>query len=322
MQGQNTISQLISSPRIGFVGVGNMGGPMAMRLLQAGYDVRVYDTQPERMAPLTALGAEQAFHLSEVAEAGGIVLSMVPDDSALLKIALGADGEIGLVEQLGAGGVHVSLSTVSPQVSQSIAHYYAEYGVAFLAGNVLGRPEVAAAGTLSILLAGPAEAKERVKSLLASIGTHIHDLGEKIELANIAKLAINFLIVAALEAMSEGANLVERYGLSRELYLDIAAQSPLFHGSRVYEGYGAMIGSQDYTDARFPLPLGLKDANLMLAAATQVHISLPVAELALQAMQRAQEANGDNSKRDWSVLGMYPPIIQDAAPQQTVAALR
>ena len=171
-----------TTERIGFVGLGKMGTPMALNLLKAGYDVCVYDLDARAVAPFVAIGASQAFRLADVGEPGGIVVTMVPSDASLLEVAL---GEGGLLERLCPGGVHLSLSTISPEVSAQLVALYAERRGTFLAGTVLGSPEVAAQAALSIYLSGPAAAKERVLSLLRVLGTHVYDLGEGVAAAHV-----------------------------------------------------------------------------------------------------------------------------------------
>src|SRR5207248_2291738 len=112
--------------------------------------------------------------------------------------------------------------------------------------------------------------------LLQALGTNTYDLGERVEVANVVKLGYNFLIAAAIEAMGEAAALVEQCGADRAQFLRLLVESPLFKGA-VYEGYGRMIGDRDYSDARFPVALGLKDVELVLQAAERVDLPLPYA---------------------------------------------
>jgi 3-hydroxyisobutyrate dehydrogenase-like beta-hydroxyacid dehydrogenase len=291
---------------IGFIGVGHMGLPMARNLLQAGFELCVYDLHPEQATPLVALGARQAFRLSDVAVPGGIVITMVPDDHALEELIL---SEGGILEQLGANGVHLSMSTVSPQSAERFAALYAARGSYYLTATVLGRPDVAAAGRLSIFLGGPRAAQERVLPLLQVLGKDIYDVGEAPAAANVVKIAANFLIVAAIEAMGEAAALVEHYGLSRAQFLHMMVASPLFGGA-VYKGYGRMIGEHSYEPALFPVPLGLKDVDLVLSTAAAVRVLVPLASIArehlLQAIAKGWAA------QDWSVLARV--IATEARP--------
>src|SRR3989440_10814550 len=284
---------------IGFIGLVQMGQPMALNLLQAGFELRVFDLHEERLIPLLAQGVEPEASPGDVTEPGGIVLSMVPDDRALLAVAL---GEGGILRQIGQNGIHLSLSTVSPEVAAQLAKVYEEQGSHYLAGTVLGRPEVAEAAQLSIFLSGHPDAKGRVLPILEALGRHIYDLGEHVEVANVVKLGYNFLIAAAIEAMGEAAALVEQCGADRAQFLRMLVESPLFKGA-VYEGYGRMIGERDYSDARFPVSMGLKDVELVLQTAEHSDVPLPYARIVHEHLLAAQLAG--RSHEDWSVLAEY-----------------
>jgi 3-hydroxyisobutyrate dehydrogenase-like beta-hydroxyacid dehydrogenase len=297
--------------RIGFVGLGQMGQPMALNLLRAGFELRVFDLRDERLAPLVAQGVEPGASPGEVTEPGGIVLSMVPDDRALLAVAL---GEGGILSRFGRGGVHLSLSTVSPEVSAQLAKVYQQQGSHYLAATVLGRPEVAAAAQLSIFLSGHPDAKARVLPLLEAIGMHLYDLGERVEVANVVKLGYNLLIAAVIEAMGEASALVEECGADRAQFLRMLVESPLFRGA-VYEGYGRMIGERDYSDARFPVAMGLKDVELILQTAEYSDVPLPSAGIVHEHLLAAQA--GGRALEDWSVLAEY---VTQAVTRAAVSA--
>ncbi len=286
---------------LGFVGLGNMGQPMALRLLQATAgerELRVFDQRAEQMAPLVAHGANKATQVGDVARRGGIVFTMVSNDQELLQVALSPHG---ILKHLGIGGVHVSLSTVSPEVSGELAKLYHQHGCAYLTATVLGRPEVAQTGDLSIFLAGDQTAKLRVRHLLASMGK-VYDLGEAVETTTITKIGYNFLIASAIEAMGEAAALVEAYGLDRTLFLRMLVESPLFKGA-VYEGYGKMIGPRDFSENRFPVDKGLKDVGLALKAARLKGVELPYAEVVNEHLLAAQATGRGNE--DWSVFSDF-----------------
>ena len=287
---------------LSFVGLGQMGQPMALNLLRATQGERemcVFDQQAARMTPLIAQGACGASRLGAVAREGGIVFSMVPDNRTLLQIAL---GEGGILQQLGKGGIHVSCSTVSPQVSEHLARLYQKHDCTYLTATVLGRPEVAQRGELAILLAGKHAAKQRIKPLLAALGKRLYDLGEKVETATVAKIACNFLIAAAIEAMGEAAALAEGYDLDRGRFLEIIRELPLFQGS-VYQGYGRMIGARDFSENRFPVEYGLKDVELAIEVGQEIDLDLPYADVAFGHLLAAQEAGRE--QEDWSVLSDF-----------------
>jgi len=284
---------------IGFVGLGQMGQPMALNLLQAGFELRVFDLREERLTPLVARGAELASRLEDVTEPGGIVISMVPDDRTLLQVAL---GEGGILRRIGRDGIHLSLSTVSPEVAAQLAKLYEHQGSYYVSATVLGRPEVAEAGRLTLFISGHPTGRTFVQPLLQALAKDIYDLGERVEVANVVKLGYNFLIAAAIEAMGEAAALVERCGANRARFLRMLVEFPLFKGT-VYQGYGRMIGDRDYSDARFPVALGLKDVELVLQAAERVDLPLPYAGIVHGHLLAAQAAG--RSHEDWSVLADF-----------------
>ena len=284
---------------IGFVGLGQMGQPMALNLLQAGFELRVFDVREERLAPLLEWGAQRAQRLEDVTEPGGIVVTMVPDDRTLLQVAL---GEGGILSRIGQDGIHLSLSTVSPEVAAQLAKLYEHQGSYYVSATVLGRPEVAEAGQLTLFVSGHPTGRTFVQPVLQALAKNTYDLGERVELANVFKLGYNFLIAAAIEAMGEAAALVERCGANRARFLRMLVEFPLFKGT-VYQGYGRMIGDRDYSDARFPVALGLKDVELVLQAAERVDLPLPYAGIAHGHLLAAQAAG--RSHEDWSVLADF-----------------
>jgi 3-hydroxyisobutyrate dehydrogenase-like beta-hydroxyacid dehydrogenase len=287
---------------LSFVGLGQMGRPMALNLLQAVIsetELCVYDQQTERLAPLLAQGARSVEHLGSVVTPGGIVFTMVPDDRALLQITL---GEGGILKQLGSGGIHVSLSTVSPQVSTQLARLSHKQGGTYLAATVLGHPDAAARGDVSIYLAGDAAAKTRVRPLLATMGKRLYDLGEVVEQATVTQLACRFLLASVIEAMGEAAALVEVYGLDRERFLHMLVEAPLFSGV-VFEDYGPLIGTRDFSDRRVSVKEGLKDIELAIQMGQQKEVDLPYADVVYEHLLAAQEAG--RGHEDWSVFSEF-----------------
>jgi 3-hydroxyisobutyrate dehydrogenase-like beta-hydroxyacid dehydrogenase len=278
---------------VGFIGVGNMGRPMVENLLAGGVPVRAYDRDPDQVR---AAGAEPATSVGSTVTAGGVTISMVPDDDALEQIAVADDGVLARI----GDGVHLSMSTVSATLSETLEARYAERGATFLAATVLGRPDVAQAGRLTVFLAGADAGKRRVWPLLELMAAHIQDFGPRAALANVAKVGANFLIMSAIEAMAEAATLVERHGIDRAAFLRTMSETPLFSG-KVYEGYGAMIGEHRYQPALFRAPLGLKDARLVVETARSVGAAVPTAETVCRHLSAAVESGW--AEDDWAVLG-------------------
>jgi 3-hydroxyisobutyrate dehydrogenase-like beta-hydroxyacid dehydrogenase len=283
--------------QLGFIGTGKMGSPMVRNLLRAGYALRVYDPDPRQVAPLVDLGAQAVSSPGETVDEGGIVFSMVPDDEALKEIIFGDEG---LLCSLGAGGIHVSMSTVSPGLAEQCAKLYARQGSAYLSAPVFGRPDVAEGGKLAIFLSGAHTAKERVLPHVSILGQHIFDFGEDAQAASVIKIAGNFLIAAALESMAEAAALVEKYGIERSHFMEMIGMT-LFN-CPVYRGYGPMIAEHRYHPALFRVPLGLKDVNLCMAAAQKAGVPMPLAHLVLDRLQVA--LNRERAALDWSALAL------------------
>jgi 3-hydroxyisobutyrate dehydrogenase-like beta-hydroxyacid dehydrogenase len=282
---------------IGFIGVGHMGFPMARNLLRAGYSLRVYDLDPARADALVALGATRVAGPGEAVEPGGVVVSMVPHDQALLEIVTGSGG---ILARIGAGGVHVSCSTISVPLTRRVAALYTAQGSHYLAATVSGRPDVAAAAQLSIFSAGPSVARARVLPLLSVLGNpeRLYDLGEQQEAAAAVKLAFNYPIALAILAMAGASALVEKYGVPRATFLHMLQASPLFAG-KVYQGYGDMIAADQY-ERLFPVALGLKDIELILETAALVDMGLPVADLYRDYLLQAVERGW--AEEDWAVV--------------------
>ena len=279
---------------IGFVGLGNMGLPMAHNLLKAGYPLHVFNRTAARAEGLLAQGATWAPSPRAVAQRVGIVISMLADDEALESVAL---GEQGILAGLAKGGIHVDMSTVSPDTSKRLAQRYREQGVHFIAAPVFGRPEAAAAAKLWICPAGPAEVIERCRPLFDAMGQGVIVVGAEPHLATALKLVGNFFVVSAIETLSEAFTLAEKAGLKRETILDVLkALLPV----PLFQGYGTRIARNEFSPAGFSTRLGLKDVGLMRKLAEEVAAPLPLADLAHNHLLAAlAKGRGD---LDWGAL--------------------
>ena len=262
------------SETIGFVGLGLMGRGMAQSLHRGGYVLRVYNRDASKADALVEAGAQRGEHPGDVVEPGGIVITMVANDVALESVTL---GERGILEHLGPGGVHLSMSTVSPTVAARLAELHRQRGCTYLAAPVFGRPDAAAAGQLSICIAGEGAAKDRVQSVLRAMGPSIFDFGEDPAHANLVKACGNFLINSAMEAMAESMALAEKNGIDRVALIDFFGQT-LFN-CRIYQNYGRLIAEKRYTPVGFQMQLALKDNNLVREAAEQARVPMPLANL-------------------------------------------
>jgi 3-hydroxyisobutyrate dehydrogenase-like beta-hydroxyacid dehydrogenase len=280
--------------RASVIGLGAMGLPIARNLLKAGHEVTVYNRTAARAEVLRSEGARVASSVTDAA-AAEVVLTMLADDAALEAVAL---REGGLVAALPRGGIHVSLSTISPALSRRLDAAHRERGQAYLAAPVFGRPDAAAAARLVIAVAGEAESIERCRPLFAAIGRALHVVGPRPEQANLLKLAGNFLIVSAIESLGEAFALLRKGDVDPKLFLEIV-NGGLFQ-SPVYQSYGTQIAEERFEPPGFKLRLGLKDVRLALAAADSSGVPLPIASL-LHDRLLAAIGRGKGDK-DWAAL--------------------
>lgn len=285
------------SQTIGFIGLGNMGLPMATNLLTSGYKLRVYNRTPDKAQPLIEQGAQQVSSPAEAVEPGGVVLTMLANDAALEAAVLGDEG---ILSRLGQDGVHLSMSTVSPATAEKLAGQHEQQGSHYVAAPVFGRPDAAAARKLWIAMSGNRTAKERVKPLLEQLGQGMFDFGEAANAANVVKLTGNFLIISAIEAMAEAFTLAEKNGIDRTQLATLFGQT-LF-ACPIYQNYGRMIAQQQYEPAGFKLSLGLKDVTLALQTAQNSQMPMPFASL-LHDRLMALVAEG-KGEIDWTGLAL------------------
>src|SRR5947208_2978945 len=258
---------------IGFIGLGAMGVAMATNLLKAGFGLRVYNRTAEKARTLLEQGALLARTPAEAAAPGGIVVTMVSDDRALEEVTRGANG---LVERLG-DGVHLSMSTIAPRTARRLADLHRERGGRYVGSPVFGKPEVAAQAKLWIVASGDAAARARVRPLQEAMGQRIFDFGDDPAAANVIKLAGNFLLGAAIEAMAEAFTLAQKHGVPRQQTCDFFTQT-LFD-CFVYRGYGELIASEHYQPVGARPSLIRKDYRLILDTAAEGLIPMPLANL-------------------------------------------
>jgi 3-hydroxyisobutyrate dehydrogenase-like beta-hydroxyacid dehydrogenase len=208
-------------------------------------------------------------------------------------------GEGGILANLKAGGIHISASTISVALAERLAEAHRKAGQQLVSAPVFGRPEVAAAGQLSIVAAGDAKAVEGARPLLDAVGQKIFVVSETPKDANLIKLSGNFLIATVIESLGEAMALIGKAGIDRTQYLEILT-STLF-GAPVYKTYGGLINSGKFEPAGFAAPLGQKDIRLVLAAADDLKVPLPIASLLRDRFLTLMANGGENL--DWSAIG-------------------
>ncbi|HXA55835.1 MAG TPA: NAD(P)-dependent oxidoreductase [Candidatus Acidoferrum sp.] len=282
---------------IGFIGLGNMGEPIAANLIAAGHSLKVYNRTASKAEPLKAKGATIVATAAEVATPGGIVFTMLADDRALDQVCT---AEASFVETLGHGGVHVSLSTIAPATAKHLAEHHRKHGVDYVGSPVFGRPEAAAAKRLWICDSGPAAARERVRPLLAAIGQRTYEFGDDPAAAHVVKLCGNFMIAAALEALAETFALAEKNGVDPAAVSQMMGET-LF-ACPIYQIYSKLIVDGQFEDAKFRLALGLKDMSLVAQTAAASNMPMPLVSLVRDRLL-ASTAKG-RADWDWTALAL------------------
>lgn len=275
---------------IGFLGLGSMGTAMAGRLIETGHDVLAWNRSA---GPAESLAGASVASSAAQALARPISFSMLANDEA-------ADAVLS-VENIGdaPGRIHVNTASISMNLAGVLQERFEAAGVRYVAAPVLGRPPVAAAGKLNILAAGAPDDVDAVLAYLAALGVRVWRLGEKPSMANAVKIAVNYNIIHALEAIGESVALVERQGIDPAEFTELLS-STLFTGV-VYQGYGAIIAQQNYVPPGFTVTLGLKDLALAEEIAEDGGVTLPTAP-ALRAVFERTLAEPSLADADWAAI--------------------
>jgi 3-hydroxyisobutyrate dehydrogenase-like beta-hydroxyacid dehydrogenase len=253
--------------RIGFIGLGRMGGNMAARLLAAGYPIYGEEQTRADAQGLIQRGLRWRDTPREVSEAADVVFTSLPDDEVLEVVASGPDG---ILAGLAAGKIWVDMSTVSPRASRELAARVRELGASMLDAPVSGSVPQVQAGTLTIMVGGDEQAYAQVEPILRELGTptHIGENGQGLVL----KLAINISLAVQMLAFAEGLVLADRAGIDRELAVGVMTQSAI--GSPMLKARAELVLDLP-EDAWFDVSLMQKDVVLALDAARELHIPLP-----------------------------------------------
>jgi 3-hydroxyisobutyrate dehydrogenase-like beta-hydroxyacid dehydrogenase len=281
--------------KIGFIGLGRMGLSMAANLVSAGHDLTVFNRSPGRSASLVVLGAHEAVHLAEAC-GGGAVISMLANDEAASDITLAKGG---IIDYLPKGAIHVSMSTISVELSKRLTQAHAKAGQRYVAAPVFGRPDMAAAAKLFIAAAGDPAAVDECQPLFGALGQKTAVIGTEPSAANLVKLSGNFLLASAIEALGEAVALVAKAGIDPSAYIEFLT-STVFNVP-AYKTYGALIAQRKFEPAAFAAPLGYKDIRLTLAAAESLRVPMPLGSLLHDRFLRLLAQGGENL--DWSAIG-------------------
>jgi 3-hydroxyisobutyrate dehydrogenase-like beta-hydroxyacid dehydrogenase len=259
--------------KVGFIGLGKMGFPMAANLLAAGHRVTVYNRTKSKADELAARGAI-VVDAPEDCCGSSVVITMLSDDNALEELLFSNNK---FVDALLPKNVHLCMSTISVALSEKLAEVHANARQIYVAAPVFGRPEAAALRKLFIVAAGPKDGIESCSPLFEALAKKTFMLGSTAAHANLLKLANNFLIFAMIESLGEAVAFARKTGLDPNEFMNIVTETVFDSGA--YRVYGPMIAQARYEPVAFPISLSLKDLSLVLLAAEHAAVPMPFANV-------------------------------------------
>ena len=280
---------------VGFIGLGRMGSGMAGRILSGAHDLVVFDAVAAQMTALTNAGARGGSSVADVCAGRDVVVTMLVEDATVIDVALGIGG---LCDSLAPGSIHLVMGTHGVATVRALEERHRAAGQQLVAAPVLGRPDLAAAGQLGIVAAGHEAAIGRVQPLLNVMGRRTFLAGSKPESATAIKLANNAVLGCAMVAMAEGFALVRKYGVVPQVFQDVMTEG-LF-SAPAYKVYGQKMVDESFDQVGSPIHVGLKDANLIAAAADIARVPMPSHNVYRDRLLGAV-AHGDGD-RDQAVL--------------------
>ena len=288
--------------RIGFIGLGIMGKPMALNLIKARYELTVYDIVAERMEELLKAGARRGSSGKEVAGRSEVVITMLPNSPHVREAVLGPGG---VLEGAKPGTILVDMSSIAPLASKEIAAKAQAQGVAMLDAPVSGGEPKAVAGTLAIMVGGPQETFDRVKDILAAMGSSVTRVGE-IGSGNVTKLANQIIVALNIAAMSEAMVLATKAGVDPEKVFQ-AIRGGLA-GSAVLEAKVPLALKGDFKPG-FRIELHIKDIANALDTAHELGVPVPLSGVVMEIMQ-ALKTDGKAANDHGGIIQFYEQLAK------------
>lgn len=282
------------SERIGFIGLGIMGKPMAKNLLKAGFPVTAWNRSAGRREEVVAAGAQGAGSPREVAERSDIIITIVSDSPDVQEVIL---GENGVIHGVRAGAVVVDMSTISPQVTREIAAALKSKGVEMLDAPVSGGEKGAIEGTLSIMVGGDATVLERVRPAFEAMGKRIVHIGEN-GMGQVCKLANQIAVVLNNLSMSEALVFAQKAGADPAKVLEAVQAGAA--GSWALNNYAPKILRRDFSPG-FMVSLQQKDLRLVMEAAGDLNLWLPGTALTHE-LYKAVQAQGLDGEGNFALV--------------------
>lgn len=304
-------SQSTVKPNVAFIGLGNMGAPMASNLLAAGYKLSVYDLSDEALKSLQQAGAKVADSPKAAAQGAQVVISMLPAGKHVYSVYLGEDNSSGLLSELPKGTLVIDCSTIAAADARLVADAATKLGIEFLDAPVSGGTGGAIAGSLTFIVGGNARAFSQAEPILAVMGKNIFHAGEH-GAGQVAKICNNMLLGILMAGTAEAINLGVKNGLDAKVLSDIMLQSSGRNWTlEVYNPYPNVIenvpSSNSYKGG-FMSKLMQKDLNLAMQTAKDTEVETPMGAKATQLYEEHTLKHGDKdfssimARHDSSVL--------------------
>ncbi len=282
--------------KVGFIGLGAMGGPMARNLVKKGLPLTVFDIVPERMEPLKAMGAEAAASCKEVAEKCPVVITMLPASVHVREAVL---GKRGVAEGIQRGSLLIDMSTIDPITTRDIARVLREKGAEMLDAPVARGVPAAVAGTLVIYVGGKKEVFDRHRPILAAMGTDIYHVGD-IGSGEVVKIVNNLMVAVTTCALAEAMVLGVKAGVKPDILFE-ALSSGSGNSFVLQNHYRNNVMKGKFEEGVFPIDYMLKDLDLALSTGTELRIPLHFAALSAQ-QYIAAAASGESKKYHPAVI--------------------
>jgi 3-hydroxyisobutyrate dehydrogenase-like beta-hydroxyacid dehydrogenase len=289
------------SSKVGFVGLGHMGGKMVANMNRDGNDMLVFDMSADAVGKVVPEYAAAASSVEEIGASCEVVFSMLPND----KVVRAVSDDLVKGSGLGKKLVHISCSTISPITSRKLDEEYKAEGNIFIASPVFARPDGIAKRQATWMVAGAEEGRKIASTMLHSSG-NVVDYGPDVGASNVVKLCGNFLIASTIEGISEAMALSEKHGVDRQEVMKMLSGS--IFDCLIYKGYGQRVSERDHRPGGFSLELGLKDCTLVSEAAREADVPMPFLSVLLD-RYTSSKAKG-RADFDWSAIGLS--VAEDA----------
>lgn len=282
--------------KVAVIGLGNMGGGIANRILQAGHELTVWNRSEAKMTPLVAAGARGAASARAAVEDAQVVVTSLMDDSSVLE---GVQGPRGFLAGMKPGAIHLCVTTISPACADQLGSIHAAHGTRFVSAPVAGRPDAAAAGNLTTFLAGERSAVEEVAPLCMAFSRKTVRIGERPGLANSMKLCVNYTAISIIELMGEVYTFAERRGIDPSAVFDFYMEA---FAHPALKAYVRKLRENQVlsSEGGFAMTAGLKDVRLMLADSAEAGVSFEIAKIVERKMLKAIDSG--MAQADWSAI--------------------